>query len=182
MERLSLTSSWIGFCEVRKANKFKYAGLRYLTDDERKTMKCKGFVDSWIIINLQNILIRYWAIDDNATRRRDEKAIKETAFEHFEYSYEILSKRKRQKSNHEVIEGWRYKLEEKMMKEFKVEKDSVEESYRWAYGWRVVDGKCSPPAMNFPLLDFTIQARIDLGISRNAGRNGVNFQGALEHC
>ena len=46
------------------------------------------------------------------------------------------------------------------MKEFKVEKDSVEESYRWAYGWRVVDGKCSPPAKNFPLPDF-VQARID---------------------
>ena len=27
------------------------------------------------------------------------------------------------------------------MKKIKVEKDSVEESYRWAYGWRVVDGK-----------------------------------------
>lgn len=36
------------------------------------------------------------------------------------------------------------------MKKIKVEKDSVEESYRWAYGWRVVDGKCSPPARNFP--------------------------------
>ena len=29
------------------------------------------------------------------------------------------------------------------MEKIKVEKDSVEESYRWAYGWRVVDGKCS---------------------------------------
>ena len=30
------------------------------------------------------------------------------------------------------------------MEKIKVEKDSVEESYRWAYGWRVADGKCSP--------------------------------------
>ncbi len=35
-----------------------------------------------------------------------------------------------------------------MMKEFKVEKYSVEESFRWAYGWRVVDGKCSPTKRN----------------------------------
>lgn len=40
------------------------------------------------------------------------------------------------------------------MEKIKVEKDSVDESYRWAYGWRVVDGKCSPPAKNFPLPEF----------------------------
>ena len=46
-------------------------------------------------------------VDDNATEEEIEKAVKETAFEHFEYSYEILSKKKTPKSNHEVIEGWR---------------------------------------------------------------------------
>lgn len=46
-------------------------------------------------------------IDDNATEEEIEKAVKETAFEHFEYGYEILSKKKTPKSNHEVIEGWR---------------------------------------------------------------------------
>lgn len=46
-------------------------------------------------------------VDDNATEEEIEKAVKETAFEHFEYSYEILSKKKTSKSNHEVIEGWR---------------------------------------------------------------------------
>lgn len=46
-------------------------------------------------------------VDDNATEEEIEKAVKETAFEHFEYGYEILSKKKAPKSNHEVIEGWR---------------------------------------------------------------------------
>ena len=64
------------------------------------------------------------------------------------------------------------------MKEFKVEKDSVEESYRWAYGWRVVDGKCSPPARNFPLPDF-VQARIDW-LSDEMQRGGLTFQGAFK--
>ena len=64
------------------------------------------------------------------------------------------------------------------MKEFKVEKDSVEESYRWAYGWRVVDGKWSPPARNFPLPDF-VQARIDW-LSDEMQRGGLTFQGAFK--
>ncbi len=48
-------------------------------------------------------------VDDNATEEEIEKAVKETAFEHFEYSYDILSKRKKSKPkpNHEVIDGWR---------------------------------------------------------------------------
>ena len=48
-------------------------------------------------------------VDDNATKEEIEKAVKETAFEHFEYSYDILSKRKKSKPkpNHEVIDGWR---------------------------------------------------------------------------
>ena len=64
------------------------------------------------------------------------------------------------------------------MKEFKVEKDSVEESYRWAYGWRVVDGKCSPPARNFPLPDF-VQARIDWVSHEVQAEMGLTFQGAF---
>lgn len=34
-------------------------------------------------------------VDDNATEEEIEKAVKETAFEHFEYSYEILTKEKK---------------------------------------------------------------------------------------
>lgn len=64
------------------------------------------------------------------------------------------------------------------MKEFKVEKDSVKESYRWAYDWRVVDGKCSPPAMNFPLPDF-VQARIDWASHEMQAGMGLTFQGAF---
>ena len=64
------------------------------------------------------------------------------------------------------------------MEKIKVEKDSVEESYRWAYGWRVVYGKCSPPAKNFPLPDF-VQARIDW-LSDEMQRGGLTFQGAFK--
>lgn len=64
------------------------------------------------------------------------------------------------------------------MEKIKVEKDSVDESYRWAYGWRVVDGKCSPPAKNFPLPDF-VQTRIDW-LSDEVKRGGLTFQGAFK--
>lgn len=64
------------------------------------------------------------------------------------------------------------------MEKIKVEKDSVEESYRWAYGWRVVDGKCSPPAKNFPLPDF-VQARIDW-VSNEIQNGMLTFRGAFK--
>ena len=64
------------------------------------------------------------------------------------------------------------------MEKIKVEKDSVEESYRWAYGWRVVDGKCSPPAKNFPLPDF-VQARIDW-LSNEIQNGMLTFRGAFK--
>ena len=64
------------------------------------------------------------------------------------------------------------------MEKIKVEKDSVEESYRWACGWRVVDGKCSPPAKNFPLPDF-VQARIDW-VSNEIQNGMLTFRGAFK--
>lgn len=64
------------------------------------------------------------------------------------------------------------------MEKIKVEKDSIEESYRWAYGWRVVDGKCSPPAKNFPLPDF-VQARIDW-VSNEIQNGMLTFRGAFK--
>lgn len=64
------------------------------------------------------------------------------------------------------------------MKKIDVEKDSVEESYRWAYGWRVVDGKCSPPARNFPLPEF-VQKRIDWVSHEMQAGMGLTFQGAF---
>lgn len=64
------------------------------------------------------------------------------------------------------------------MEKIKVEKDSVDESYRWAYGWRVVDGKCSPPAKNFPLPDF-VQARIDW-VSNEIQNGMLTFRGAFK--
>ena len=64
------------------------------------------------------------------------------------------------------------------MKEFKIEKDSVEESYRWAYGWRVVDGKCSPPAKNFPLPEF-VKKRIDW-VSNEIQGGMLTFRGAFK--
>ena len=59
-----------------------------------------------------------------------------------------------------------------------MEKDRVTESYDWVYGWRVEDGKCSPPARNFPLPDF-VQARIDW-LSDEMQRGGLTFQGAFK--
>ena len=42
----------------------------------------------------------------------------------------------------------------------------------------MVDGKCSPPAKNFPLPDF-VQARIDW-LSDEMQRGGLTFQGAFK--
>ena len=64
------------------------------------------------------------------------------------------------------------------MKEFKVEKDRVGESYSWVYGWKVKDGKCVPPAKNHPLPEF-VQARIDW-LSDEMQRGGLTFQGAFK--
>ncbi|MGQ0436512.1 hypothetical protein [Lactobacillus gasseri] len=48
-------------------------------------------------------------VDDNATEEEIENVVKETAFEHFEYSYDILPVKSNsgQKTFKELIDSWR---------------------------------------------------------------------------
>ncbi|MCZ3537196.1 hypothetical protein L2827_01255 [Lactobacillus gasseri] len=48
-------------------------------------------------------------VDDNATEEEIERAVKETAFEHFEYSYKILPAKSNpdKKTFKDLIDSWR---------------------------------------------------------------------------
>ena len=46
-------------------------------------------------------------LDDDSTEEEIEKEAKEVAFEHFDWSWEILRKEKKEKTNQEIVEGWR---------------------------------------------------------------------------